>query len=199
MPRGWLASDIEPSLRWRIQGEWRLLDAPWYGYKTSLTAEDESRTREWFVEQLHGGDDSWLNIRAVIATPDHIPLGWVNRYGGKDNPHVWYVGISICVDAYLNRGLGTEALSLWVDHLFSVSDRHKLCLETWSFNPRMIRAAEKAGFVQEGRQREMRYWDGEWVDFLHYGILREEWEDSRQSNGGSPPNPGTQPTPPTGP
>jgi len=141
-----------------------------------MTAEDEERNREWFMQQLKGGDESWLNKRAVIATPDNTPLGWVSRYGEKDNPHVWFVGIDICEDTYLNLGLGTEALRLWVDHLFAISDVHKLGLDTWSFNPRMIRVAEKVGFVYEGRQREMRQWQGEWLDLLHFGILREEWQ-----------------------
>ena len=128
--RGWLADDSDDFVRWLDHGEWRLLDAPWEGYETSMTAEDESRTREWFVQQLTGGDESWLNKRAVIATPDNTPLGWVSRYGEKEDPHVCFVGIDICEDAFLNRGLGTAALKLWVDHLFAVSDMHKLGLDT---------------------------------------------------------------------
>jgi RimJ/RimL family protein N-acetyltransferase len=65
-----------------------------------------------------------------------------------------------------------------VDYLFGISDVHKLGLDTWSFNPRMVRVAEKVGFVYEGRQREMRQWQGEWLDLMHFGILREEWEGS---------------------
>jgi RimJ/RimL family protein N-acetyltransferase len=34
-----------------------------------------------------------------------------------DNPQACFVGIDICEDAYLNRGLGTEALQLWVDYI----------------------------------------------------------------------------------
>jgi RimJ/RimL family protein N-acetyltransferase len=177
--RGWLANDIDHFVRWWAHGKWQLFDAPWEGYRTVVTDEDEKQDREWFVQQLKGGEESWLNRRAVIATPDNIPLGWVSRYGEKENPHVWFVGIDICEDTYLNRGLGTEALRLWVDHLFAVSDIHKLGLDTWSFNPRMIRVAEKVGFVNEGRQREMRHWQGEWLDLLHFGILREEWQGSR--------------------
>ncbi len=178
--RGWLANDVDHYVRWLTQGEWLLLDAPWEGGKTSMTTEDESRARERFVQQLNGGDESWANRRAVIATPDNTPLCWVNRYGEKENPHVWFVGIDICEDAYLNRGLGTEALRLWIDHLFATSDVHKLGLETWSFNPRMIRVAEKAGFVYEGRQREVRKWQGEWLDLVLFGILREEWHGGKE-------------------
>jgi ribosomal-protein-alanine N-acetyltransferase len=43
----------------------------------------------------------------------------------------------------------------------------------------MIRVAEKVGFVYEGRQREMQFWQDEWLDLLHFGILREEWEMNR--------------------
>ena len=174
--RGWLAQDVEYYLRWLIQGEWRLLDAPWFGYKTSMTIEDEKRTRKWFANQLNGDPESWLNKRSVIATPDSTPLGWVSRYSKKNHPNVWFVGISICEDTYLNRGLGTESLRLWINHLFTVSDVHKLGLETWSFNPRMIRSAEKVGFVCEGRLREVRQWQGEWLDLIQFGLLREEWQ-----------------------
>jgi tRNA (cmo5U34)-methyltransferase len=177
--RGWLPSDIDPFIRWLAHGEWRLLDAPWEGFRSETTAEQEERDREWFMRQLEGGDESWLNRRAVVVTPNNIPVGWVNRYDKQDNPHVCFVGIDICEDAYLNRGLGTEALQLWVNHIFSTSDVHKIGLETWSFNPRMIRVAEKAGFVREGCQREIRQWRGEWLDLVQFGMLREEWEERR--------------------
>jgi RimJ/RimL family protein N-acetyltransferase len=175
--RRWLASDVDQFIYWLSHGEWRLLDAPWHGYRTVTTTEQEKRDREWFTQQLNDGEESWLGKRAVIATLEGIPLGWVNRYG-KKKPHVCYAGIDICEDAYLNRGFGTEALRLWIDYLFAGSDRHKLGLDTWSFNPRMIRVAEKVGFVLEGRERALRQWQGEWLDLLHFGMLREEWQGS---------------------
>jgi RimJ/RimL family protein N-acetyltransferase len=39
-----------------------------------------------------------------------------------------------------------------------------------------MRVAEKTGFRHEGSQREMRLWQGEWLDLEHFGMLREEWE-----------------------
>jgi len=116
---------------------------------------------------------------AVIAILENIPLCWVNRYRFIDNPLIWFVGISICKDDFLNRGYGSEALTLWVNYLFAYCDYHKLCLDTWSFNPRMMKVAEKLGFIPEGCQREMQFWQGEWLDLLHYGMLREEWEARR--------------------
>lgn len=177
--RGWLANDCDHFVRWWIHGEWQRFDAPWEGI-----AEDEKHDREWFMGQLNRGDKSWLNKRAVITTLDNIPLGWVSRYAEKMNPHVWFVGIDICEDTYFDRGLGTEALRLWVDHLFAISDIHKLGLDTWSFNPRMIRVAEKVGFAFEDRQRKMRRWQGEWLDLLHFGLLREDWQRNNSAAGG---------------
>ena len=78
----------------------------------------------------------------------------------------------------MNRGLGTEALALWVDYLFANSSVHRLGLDSWSFNSRMKRVAEKVGFVYEGAQREMIEWQGRWLDWMHYGLLRG-WEKRR--------------------
>jgi len=176
MLRGWLADDGDHFLCWLSRGEWLLFDAPWEEFRPAVTAEDERGNREWFMQRIEGGDQSWNSRRPVIAVPDGTPIGWVSRYGEKEYPQVCFVGIDICEDEFLNRGLGTAALKLWVDHLFAGSDIHKLCLDTWSFNPRMIRVAEKVGFVYEGRQRQMQHWQGEWLDAVHFGMLREEWQ-----------------------
>lgn len=175
MLRTLVETDRDHYKRWQTQGEWRLLDAPWAQNVTEEKKDKESRKK-----QKNTQDDSGPNKLAIIATIDNKPLGWVNRYAGKGNPFVWLVGIDICEDEYLNRGYGSEAMKLWVNYLFANSEIHKLCLDTWSFNPRMKRVAEKIGFLYEGSQREMRFWQGEWLDLVHFGMLREEWERMRQ-------------------
>jgi RimJ/RimL family protein N-acetyltransferase len=39
----------------------------------------------------------------------------------------------------------------------------------------MVRVAEKADFVFEGAQRAMIQWQGERLDWVHFGMLRDEW------------------------
>jgi len=112
---------------------------------------------------------------AFIANKHNKPIGWVNRYSHKNSPDAWLVGIDICEDDYLNQGYGTIALMLWADYLFRNSTFHRIGLETWSFNNRMIEVAKKAGFTLEGTQREIRKWKGKWLDLLNFGLLREEW------------------------
>ncbi len=174
-----IASDVDAFLYWRTHGEWRLWDAPWEGGSAQLTPEEETEYRERFASRLEEEAPS-TRQRAVIATRDGKPLGWVNRYSPKDNPDDWHVGIDICEDQYLNRGFGAEALSLWFGYLFESSDIHRISLGTWSFNERMMHVAAKAGFSLEGRRREVREWQGERIDYVTYGVLRSEWEAERQ-------------------
>jgi len=170
-----LPSDVESYLRWKTHGEWRLYDAPWEDEHVPTTAEEEEAFRVRFLEKCRQ-ELSVPRKRATIATLEGEPLGWVSRYGDKDFP-AYRVGIDICEDAYLNQGIGTEALGLWVDYLFANSDVHRIGLDTWSFNERMMRVVEKLGFVREGIERELIRWQGEWLDRVHFGMLRREWED----------------------
>lgn len=174
MLRTHLKTDRAPYQRWQTQGEWRTLDTPWEQIKPKKKQNQDNKKAQSPKE-----DDVGPKRMAVIATLENLPLGWVNRYRFKNNPLIWFVGISICEDDYLNHGYGTQALRLWVNYLFANSDFHKLCLDTWSFNPRMMHVAEKLGFISEGFQREMQFWQGEWLDLMHYGMLREEWDAKR--------------------
>jgi RimJ/RimL family protein N-acetyltransferase len=168
-----LPSDVDSYLLWQTHGEWRLYDAPWESEDVPRTAEEEEAFRERFLDKCQR-ELSVPRRRATIATLEGVPLGWVNRYGDKDFP-AYRVGIDVCEDAYLNQGLGTEALELWVGYLFANSDVHRIGLDTWSFSGRMMRVAEKVGFVLEGAERELMLWQGERLDLVHFGMLREEW------------------------
>jgi len=169
--RDGLPSDLNQYIRWMKKGEWTTYDAPWenaYLYRT----DEETRKRflKKFVQDL-----SAPRCRAIIATKENCPLGWVNRYGDKRFPSTWLVGIDICEDDCLNKGLGTEAFRLWINYLFANSDIHRIGYDTYSFNTRMIRIGEKLGFCHEGTEREVLYWQKRWIDRLHFGILRKEW------------------------
>jgi RimJ/RimL family protein N-acetyltransferase len=170
-----LPSDVASYLRWQTHGEWRLYDAPWEDEHVPRMAEEEEAFRARFLEKC------WQELpkprkRATIATLEGEALGWVNRYGNERFPDAYLVGIDICEDAYLNQGIGTEALGLWIGYLFANSDVHRIGLDTWLFNERMMRVAEKLGFVREGAERELIQWQGEWLDRVHFGMLRKEWE-----------------------
>jgi RimJ/RimL family protein N-acetyltransferase len=133
---------------------------------------EEMRVR--FIERC-GDERPEPRAWAMIAWLDGCPLGWVSSYTLADTPDTLFVGIDFCEDAYLNRGLGTEALRLWLDYLCANTGYARMGLETWSLNPRMIRVAEKVGFVLENVKRQERVWQGEPLDLLQFFMVRSEW------------------------
>jgi len=172
--RGALRTDLETYVKWMKGGEWLQYDAPWENMSdfTSPKAAKERFTKRFL------NDTSLPRQKAIICTKEdqNKLLGWMNRYGDKRFPDAWLIGIDICEDDYLNKGFGTEAFRLWVDYLFSNSNIHRLGFATYSFNPRMMRVGEKLGFKHEGTDREVIYWQSEWLGRLHFGLLRREWE-----------------------
>ena len=167
--------DVETYLRWMTSGEWRYFDAPWEGIRDSMDEQTTNEMREKILK-LYEEELPEPRSFAFVTTLNGIPLGRVSRYSRGSQKHEWCVGIDLCEDDYLNRGLGTEALTLWVNYLFENSEIHRLALETWSSNPRMACVAEKVGFQLEGRLREAQLWEGQWLDKLQYGFLRQEWK-----------------------
>lgn len=168
-------ADADARVRWLVSGEWRQYDAPWEDAGVVYTPELLERHRQKFIAECAQALPT-PRTRALIATRDDIPIGRVTRYAHARSTQTWCIGIDICEDAYLNRGLGATALRLWIEYLFTHSTIHRLGLDTWSLNPRMKRVAEKVGLVYEGAQRQVLEWQGRWLDLLHFGILQSEWE-----------------------
>jgi RimJ/RimL family protein N-acetyltransferase len=168
-------SDLDRYLYWQDHGEWREYDAPWEGGPGSLKPERLEKLRQRFVERCQE-DLPVPRTYAIVADRDSCPLGWVSRYAQEDVPNTLFVGIDLCEDDRLNQGLGTEALRLWVDYQFSNTGIPRIGLETWSFNPRMIRVAEKAGFVLETIKRQAIEWQEEQLDLHVFALRREDWE-----------------------
>jgi len=171
--RDYVPSDLPTYLRWmRENGTWKRTDAPWeqlqgWGEETQMAHE----TR--FSGFLDASDNPRRRVAIEVGSG---LIGWVNRYKDGEHPDACMIGIDICEDEMLGRGLGSEALRLWVDYLFSSGSFHRIGLATYSFNHAMQRLAGKLGFREEGRQREIHYWGGEWVDRVFYGLLVSEWK-----------------------
>jgi RimJ/RimL family protein N-acetyltransferase len=76
-----------------------------------------------------------------------------------------------------DRGLGSEAVRLLVDHAFAATDLERISLEVMDFNPRARRVYERAGFVEEGRLRGAFRFDDEPVDVIVMALLRTDPRD----------------------
>lgn len=90
------------------------------------------------------------------------------------------VGILIGAKQHWNKGIGTAAMSLLVQHAFETLNLNRVYLRVFESNPAAIRSYEKVGFIHEGRMRQADYQDGKQIDVLYMGLLRSEWESKAE-------------------
>jgi RimJ/RimL family protein N-acetyltransferase len=162
-------SDIADYARWSDPNlkAWQT-DGPWYN-------DDVGDLADRCRQRLARGQEP-PHRRLEIETSDGAHIGWVVFYFRENDPHVSEVGIDIVEDRFWGRGLGSEALALWIDYLFPAWNLHRLGFSTWSGNPAMIRVGEKLGFRREARIRDGCRVNDRFHDRVKLGILRSEWE-----------------------
>ena len=163
--------DAERFLKWRGSGEWREYDAPW---ETRPEITNKKAFTRRFRKKVKAQIEGVPRMVTIVYKQLDQPVGWMIRYGKERFPDVIWIGIDICEDAFLERGLGSEALVLWTNYLWDALDVQKIAMDTWSINPRMMHVAEKIGYVFEGLERGLLEWQGERINLVHYGLLREE-------------------------
>jgi RimJ/RimL family protein N-acetyltransferase len=78
-----------------------------------------------------------------------------------------------------DRGLGTEAIRLFLCYGFERLGVRRISLDVLNFNPRAKRVYEKLGFVTEGVLREEHRWGDEWIDVTIMSMLAQEWDRHR--------------------
>ncbi len=144
----------------------------------------EKQTEQELLEQIermrvkiNQGEHSLTTMMVADAKTDEL-VGQVSWHWKSQETNWMEIGILIFNENYWGKGIGFEALTLWVDKLFAERDDIvRLGLTTWSGNERMVKLAEKLDFACEARYRKARIVDGKYYDSVSYGILREQWEN----------------------
>ena len=93
--------------------------------------------------------------------------------GHRTGDRTAHLGLSLR-PAFRGRGLGTDVVLALCEYGFAVRGLHRLQVDTLAGNTAMIRAASRAGFVQEGRLRRAAWVDGEFADEVILGLLASE-------------------------
>jgi RimJ/RimL family protein N-acetyltransferase len=161
------ASDLEPMRRLRSDPRvWRRLG--------DVAMIDPEEQRDWFrrLRAQRRARYYVLGTRRVpflgIVRTDEIDL--INRsmrVGGDIAP------------AYQGRGYGRRMFELIKKYGFDVLNMNRLWLLVLQTN-RIARALyRKAGFVEEGRQRQAIFRDGRYVDYVMMSMLRAEYAARR--------------------
>lgn len=84
------------------------------------------------------------------------------------------IGIMIGDVEYWGKGCGSAALELAIKYSFTTLSLRKLGGGTPSNNIAMCRCFEKLGFIQEAVKRKELLINGNFIDHIHYGLLKEE-------------------------
>lgn len=136
---------------------------------------------EKYIEDLgstRANTDARFVIEA-IAGDETKPIGTVGLHGINNKDHVAGFGIAIGEKEYWSKGLGTEAARLIVAYGFDQLNLHRIGSSALGFNERSIRMHLALGFLEEGRQREAIFKNGNYADLVTFGLLRSEWEQAR--------------------
>jgi RimJ/RimL family protein N-acetyltransferase len=74
-----------------------------------------------------------------------------------------------------SKGYGLEAGRLLLNHGFRALNLARIECGTFATNAGMLRLAEALGMRREGVRRRAAWKDGDYVDVVEFGILREEF------------------------
>lgn len=85
-------------------------------------------------------------------------------------------GLGIYDPDYVGKGYGPDAIRVFLRWVFHNQNWRRIWLQTTAPNERAIKAYRKCGFVEEGRLRQQAFVNGEYVDVVLMGLLRNEWE-----------------------
>jgi len=132
--------------------------------------ELDDRTRTWYATRADQPDR--LDLALVDRASDAcVGEAVINEWSPEDRS----ANLRILIGpAGRDRGLGTEAVRLLVDHAFAATDLQRISLEVLASNPRARRVYERVGFVAEGRLRAASRFDGEPVDVIVMALLRTD-------------------------
>ncbi len=174
--RDWQLKDLEIYRHWNT-GHFRWMDfnGPYYPNLTKNELEAQITALKSRIET-----NDWPIPRKKLVIFDHTDdkmIGDVSWYWQSQETNWLSIGLAIYDEKNWSKGLGFQALSLWISYLFQANnDLVRMDLRTWSGNHGMMKLAEKLGFKEEARFRKARIVKGEYYDSIGMGILREEWE-----------------------
>ena len=172
-------SDSEDLFRWMNLEEWFYYDQPDKPFV--------SISREAFDKRLEGqrsrpaSDSRGWHIDTIEG--QHI--GWINYYNLDEKAKQAYMGICLPEEEMWGKGYGTEAVCLLVDHLFDELELQEIRTATWTGNKRMMRCAEKSGFMEAARMPHRAEFSirGEPLERIEFSISRKDWSALNDGGG----------------
>lgn len=146
-----------------------------FDFATLASFDLRANTPEAKLERMTRGRERGDFLFTIHARSNDQMLGecslvrvdWKNRNA--------MLGISITDSAYWGQSYGSEAANILLRFGFYELNLHRIELGVFAYNARAIRAYDKIGFVEEGRERQILFRDGTYHDIIIMSILQREW------------------------
>ena len=168
--RGAEPSDAETFARWNLDSELaRDVDFVWPPVSLAFIRKD---LEELSLKKLEADAFTW-----VVEDADGNAVGSISTHRCNSRTGVFRYGLSVARE-HRRRGYATEAVLLVLKYYFEERRYQKCLVGVHANNPASVALHEKLGFVREGTLRRMVYTGGRFHDVHHYGMLKEEWEQS---------------------
>ena len=126
--------------------------------------------------------DRWLNSligkkdrKTWVVYSDKYPVGIAQlSYIDFDNKNAEW-GVYIGDNHFRGIGLGSRILITLINYVFDEIKFNRMHTRVLANNSSALKLYEKLGFQKEGILRKHLYRDGEYLDIVIMGILKEEW------------------------
>ena len=134
------------------------------------------RDREGMAAEIERSQAEPQEFGRFVIEVDGQPAGLMGFQVANRRSRIADLGSLAVHPSFRGRRLADEAAVIFQRHLLDQLGYHRLQLEIYGFNERALAHAERAGFIREGVRRKAYWRNGEWVDGVIYGLVREDLE-----------------------
>ncbi|ALP88899.1 MULTISPECIES: GNAT family N-acetyltransferase [Clostridium] len=137
---------------------------------------DDEKVRRYNTISNESNNSENTNFRKAltIINEKEVLVGFITYKESNYCKDVYSIGITIG-SRYWNRGYGQDSIKLLLSYLFNDLNAVRVELEVISTNIRAITCYKKCGFLEEGIKKSKCYIDGEYVDTIIMGIIKNEF------------------------
>ena len=141
-----------------------------YGHDCETRAMTADEAVTW-LEEVRRRDSSTFWV--IEVSGDVAGVAFLHTVSEVDQKARFAIGMFD--PQFLGRGFGAEATRLVLAHAFDDLGLHRVDLRVLEFNTAAITSYRRAGFVEEGRERDSCRLEGRYYDDVCMGILAPEF------------------------
>ena len=131
----------------------------------------------WYERYLNARNNA---VRCAIVDEDDAIVGCVNLLNIDYVNSCAELHIMIGDSENRGKGIGAFAVNTMVNHAFYNLNLRRIQLEVLEYNLAAQNLYKKIGFVVEGRKRQSVFKNGQYVDEIIMGLLRDEYAGNNE-------------------